>query len=912
MPRLRLLAHAALLACSLPVMAQEAVPVEGKLDRVEITGSSIKRPVSEGAVSVQIITKEDMQKAGITTAAEMVATLSSASNSLTDGSSITTGGWKDQTGFNSVNLRGLGTSSTLVLLNGRRMANFASPGDDAGVDLNNIPAAAIERVEVLLDGASAIYGTDAIGGVVNFITRKDYQGLQLDAYGGKTSEDGAGKRSFSIAGGVGDLARDGFNLMAVIDTQRTGRLDTAQRKFISELEIPKRLPWLLSGVTYPANVRITSDQRDYLNDHGFTIGGQPIVNRTINLTVPNCAPPASLYLPNGIGGVNACTYDFMRDLELYPKTEKSNAFGRGVFRLGSDHELFIEASYSKAKSWYVGTSNRINADYDIANIPALAATGIADALPDDRIVTVQTRMIEAGKRTSELTSTGSRILVGMNGTVSAWDYNWAYNHSVNSVRDHDGQGYLLYDKIYDGILAGSINPFGPSSAAGLAIIKNSGVNEDVRGARGSMDSFDIKATRTLAKLAGGDMGLALGAEVRREAARSWASDLLISDNIMGDATPGDAQFTNNSRRVWAVFGEVVAPITKQLELQFAVRHDQYQRVGGTTNPKLGLLYSVTPTFVLHASAGTGFRAPSMNDLYRPTKTSTTALLPDPVCMAENGNDLSFCADYWPTRVYSNANLKPERSRQFALGGQWQATPEWSGGLDYWNIAKRDIISTIGDDVILGNLAKYGNLVHRYNQDGNPLCDYDPDDSAICYIDLKKENRGRQKSSGLDITLQFKSRPTDWGRFGAKLVGTLTLRSQEQTGNEDPYVSNLGKFVTDGVVQRWRHRLTLDWEKGAFSVALSNTYLAGYNDQNSAIDTDTGLYVDPNKVKAYSLWDMSAAWEATKALTLRVGVKNMFNTSPPFSNQAYYFISGYDPSYTDPRGRFMFLSGSYKF
>ena len=130
---------------------------------MEVTGSAIKRIDAETALPVQIITREAIDKAGVTTAAELMSKISASSNNLTDGVSIGTGGFRDQMGFNSANLRGLGTSSTLVLLNGRRMANFASPGDDSGVDLNNIPAAAIQRVEVLLDGASAIYGTDAIG-----------------------------------------------------------------------------------------------------------------------------------------------------------------------------------------------------------------------------------------------------------------------------------------------------------------------------------------------------------------------------------------------------------------------------------------------------------------------------------------------------------------------------------------------------------------------------------------------------------------------------------------------------------------------------------------------------------------------------------------------------------------------------
>ncbi|KAI1691060.1 tonB-dependent receptor plug domain-containing protein [Ditylenchus destructor] len=305
-----------------------------QLQRVQVTGSAIKRLAGEGALPVQTLTRNDIVKAGVTTAAELMATVSAMSNALTDGVSIGTGGFKDQMGFNSANLRGLGTSSTLVLLNGRRLANFASPGDDNGVDLNNIPAAAIERVEVLLDGASAIYGTDAIGGVINFITRKDYQGLQLDVYGGVADEGGASKRTASIAAGHGDIDRDGFNVMGVLDFQRTGSLRTSQRKFIDDLRIPERLPHLLSSAGFPGNIRLSGDQFDYLSDpaNGFTLNGKTISSRQINLSIPQCQAPHTLYLPAGIGGVERLHLRLHARSELYPKRTRAASWAAACSR----------------------------------------------------------------------------------------------------------------------------------------------------------------------------------------------------------------------------------------------------------------------------------------------------------------------------------------------------------------------------------------------------------------------------------------------------------------------------------------------------------------------------------------------------------------------------------------------------
>ena len=246
-------AHAALLSFTLQAAAQEP-------QRVEITGSSIKRLASETALPVQTIQRADIDKAGVTTAAELLRNISASAASLTDGASITdnTGG---QRGFNGANLRGLGVSSTLVLLNGRRLANFASPGDAAGVDLNSIPAGAIQRVEILKDGASAIYGTDAIGGVINFITRQDYEGVDLGLHAARTQEGGPGKTTGTLSGGYGNLSRDRFNVFGVFDVQQLDSLRSTQRDFLKQRPLADTVPFYMSSRPYPGNLRQQSKDR---------------------------------------------------------------------------------------------------------------------------------------------------------------------------------------------------------------------------------------------------------------------------------------------------------------------------------------------------------------------------------------------------------------------------------------------------------------------------------------------------------------------------------------------------------------------------------------------------------------------------------------------------------------------------
>jgi iron complex outermembrane recepter protein len=887
---------AALALTATGALAQTSAP----MPRVEITGSAIRQIESETPLPVQIVTREQIDKAGVTTAAELMTRISANVGGLTDGVSINVGG--DQRGLNSANLRGIGTSSTLVLLNGRRMANFASPGDESGVDLNNIPAAALARVEVLLDGASALYGTDAIGGVINFITRKDFRGVEVNAYRGATDEGGAGKKAATISAGVGNLQDDGYNVFAVFDVQSTEALRSSQRSFIPELRIPERLGHLLSGFTGPANIRLTPAQRDHLQEIGFQLNGRPITNRLINLSIPQCSPPANLYLPAGTGGVDACTYDYMGDTELYPKSNKQNFLSRGVLKLDANNQVYAEVALSRARTNYVGSSARVTAYIDASRVPALAGTGL-ETLEDDDVpgeLELRMRLSEAGNRTSELTSESQRYVLGLTGTVAGWDYDIGVNHSVNTVKDKDGHGYVLYDQLQEGIASGLINPFGPSGAEGRALLDRIHVNEVVRHAKGTMDSVDFKASRPVYALAGGDLALAVGGEVRRERTDFTPSALLMSDNINNDAAPEGGRATSDSRRVQAVFGELQAPFTKQWQGQLSARYDHYENVGGALSPKVGVSYTPDKRLMLRGSAGRGFRAPSMTDLYRPTVYSSTATLPDPVYCATVENNYADCANNWDTRRYSNADLKPERSKQFSVGAVMEPSKNVTASIDYWNIRRTDLISEIGDDIILGNLAKYGDLVHR------------DEDGYIDYIEMHKENRGAQVARGIDLMVDVHGVDTAIGTFGGRLNGTYVLKSKVQTGPGDPFVSNLGRFVTDMVVQRWRHTISLDWERGPLSATLSNTFSTGYEDQNSAINLDNGTVVAPNRVTSYSLWDLSGAWTVTPAWKVRAGVQNMFDRSPPYSNQAYFFISGYDPTYTDPRGRRFYASVNYAF
>ena len=905
---------AALLASG-PAAAQDAAGT-----RVEITGSSIKRIDGESVLPVETIRREDINKLGVTTAAELLQKITANVGGLTDGVSITDQSGA-QRGFNGANLRGLGVSSTLVLLNGRRLANFASPGDNAGVDLNNIPSGAIQRVEVLKDGASAIYGTDAMGGVINFITRKDYQGVDLGLYALKTQQGGAGKTSVNLSAGFGDLAKDRFNVFAAVDLQKLDPLRSSQRDFIQQYDLPGRLAPQLSSNPFPANVDLTAAQLAALNAfvagnpttalRGSGPGGSwvPVVPgssaRRVNFAKGSCtggANPNSV-APTSLGGTEGCAYNYMGDTEVYPKSDKANLISRATFQLSENHQLFAEALFSKTETDYAAspaTSGNIAASVGVTLPASLqAVTGITTP------VAFRFRLSDAGARTSRVQSEATRLLLGATGSVAGWDYDAALNRSVNKATDENLSGWVSNSRMRAGLASGAYNPFVPQTAAGKAFMDSIQLSGAARVAEGTTTILDGKFSRALARLAGGDMVLAVGLETRKEETEFRATDVLKSNDVVGDRSTSGALLadTSHERDVQGLYAELVAPFTKQWEAQFALRHDRYGGVFDTatnatsakldsTNPKLGISYRPDRTLLARASFGTGFRAPSISELFRPVRAGVTAsFVRDPV----SGEIGQLFVDR-----FSNAALKPEKSKQFSLGVVFEPSRNWSGSLDYWTIRKTDIISEIGEETIFSNPVYYNDpaIVRRT---GGGFVDV---------ITVKKENRGKLNTAGLDLAVRWTGESGAWGRFGAGLAGTLVTEYEFATDPRSPLVDGLGRFRDDKAVQRWRHKLNVDWDFGDVGLTLAHTYLSGYRDQN--VEGLAAPEWNNRDVEAYSLWDLSGSYRFSKSLRLRAGVLNLLDTAPPFTNQARYFQVTWDSTYGDPRGRSVYLNLQYRF
>ncbi|MBV8501852.1 MAG: TonB-dependent receptor [Paucibacter sp.] len=856
-----------------------------QLTRVEVTGSSIKRLDGETALPVQVITHAEIERSGSTTASELLAKVSASAAALTDGASFTD--VPGQRGFNGANLRGVGVSSTLVLLNGRRLANFASPGSNAGVDLNSIPAAAIARVEVLKDGASAIYGADAIGGVINFITRNDYQGGDLALYSYATQHGGAGKNSATLSVGIGNLATDRYNLMAVLDYQGTDSLRATQRNWVGSAYEPDINLDVSSSNTFPANVRRT------------TPSGGPTGPR-LNPSTPNCNPPSTVYAPGSFVGASACLYDYMHATEISPESKRTSLITRGQLSLNAENTLYAEALVNQTDTTYrISPATLTNLNYPVSG-PYYPTTLIST---NQTPLRVSMRMEVLGPRTNEVDANAQRLLIGAKGTWGEWDYDTALNHSVNTVDDIYLSGYVRASAFNAAFLSGEINPFGPTGADGLALLNAARVSDKARHSVGTTDSVDLKATRDLFAMAGGNAAVALGLEIRNEKLDFTPSALLAAGELRGDAA---TTAFSGSRRVDAAYAEFSLPVFKKFEAQLALRTDHYSDFGSSTNPKLGLRWNPAKEVVVRGSYGTGFRAPSLSDLYSPSYLDVTnGVYNDPLgCIKVGSIDNTQNPDYCgiqPNKLYGGSPaLKPEKSKQFSLGTVYEPSPALTTSLDYWRIAKTDVIVAPEDSYFSDPLR---NAAYITRGPADPALGGIP--GPITQIDSRLRNDGSLATSGLDLSVAWRAPQNSIGKFAVTLNGTyvLSYKSQE-TGA--PVVSGVGIYVNDQVIQRWRHTLTFDFDRGPWSATLQQTFYQGYKDQNPMPDGSD------HWVKAYSLWDFSSSYAVTKSLRLRAGIKNLFDTNPPRSNQIFSFLAGYDPSYTDPRGRAFYLAANYKF
>ncbi len=905
----------AMTVATAPALAQQAQ----KIEKIEVTGSNIKRIEGESALPVTVISREDISRTGATTAEELLKTVSAAGPG---GYSLANGiGESGRPGTATVSLRGLGDTNTLILLNGRRLANYAFSITGGSTNLNQIPVSAIERVEVLKDGASAIYGTDAIGGVINFILRKDFTGIELTAYGTKTEHGGGNQRRYSALLGFGDLNKQRFNVIVNLDYQKDDPLKASERLSFTGTGIRPDMGFAqTSSRTAPAN---------------FTFNGTSYNTSAAT----GCVPALGSFHVDGSGN-NApsrlnCIQDFSAVLDIYPPSERKGIFTRGTFQLASDHQLFAEYHLQKNKITYAISETPMVPDgggnwFYPANgrfypTSFVAANGLT--INPTGPLSAAWRMKATGRRTERVDTEEQRLVAGAQGSIIGWDYNAAYAHSESKASDTYVDGYVNAALLRPIFNSGNINIFSstPLPQDQVDLLAPTKILQKIREAKTKVDSFDGKVSKELWETRNGPLALAVGAEHRKEKLTDDVDPIFSSGNILGGG--GSFQNQDAKRDVTGVFAELNIPLMRNLETQLAARYDKYSDFGSTLNPKIAMRWTPTKTILVRGSYSTGFRAPTLSDLFYPQfQGNTSGSHNDPVrCPGGNAIGLfvdtpNECDIQFNNISGGNRNITPEKSRQWTLGVIFEPTPASSVGADFWSIRRRNSIQTIGDGTIFdsyGAVDPVGALgyFNRFARDAAGHCLSDIAGSpatpanipcAIQTVNQFQQNLGKYNTSGIDFsgTLRFPS--SGFGQLSLRAEGTYVLQYRYQVAIDGPYIDNNGIFTTDnGAVSRWRHYASLNWRNGPFTASVAQSFTLGYAD-----DTTNGN--PPRRVASYETWDLQGGWDGWKGLSLVLGIRNVLDRDPPASANSQNFQVGYDAKYTDPRGRTYYATLKYLF
>jgi iron complex outermembrane receptor protein len=875
-----------------PPPAPEAQPMQ----RVEITGSSIKRLASETSLPVTTVRAADFIKQGLATAQDVLATIPMNQTSEVGSSAVGAG----TGGRATADLRGLGGNKTLVLLNGRRLANHPYFADS--VDLNIIPVTALDRVEILRDGASAVYGTDAVGGVINFITKRSYKGASVAVEDYEPLRTGGGaEQRFNLSGGYGDLSRDGYSMFGVVDWHQQTALRSTDRGYSSTGILPAHGLFQDSRTTFPANFFAAAA------NNGEGLSGNPYF---ANGCVAPGTPPTRTGRPSNIPAIDGsplCEFDFVQFIDNIPKTSQFNAMAKLNMQFGPDHLGSIEFMHGRATTLSrvapppmtnLGITMTAASRYYPGNASGLVPA--VDGLNGEDL-DISWRPLESGQRENFDSSTTDRLLASMEGALAGWDYNTALYHSLGKARSSFQHGYLSDQRIIDGVGAGILNPFGfQDTPEGQAYLANSQLIGEYLHARINSTAFDAHASRELAKLDGGSLGFALGLEARHDKATYSVNRPLASQ--ASSSGFADAQNQAGSRSIYAIFAEVNAPITKELELNVAAREDKYTDVGHTFNPKVSVRYQPVKPVLLRASFNKGFRAPTLFDLFGPQSiTNSSDNHDDPrLCpggVAQPGtNPNVVCGQQQFVRQGGNPNLQPEHSRNYSGGVVFEPVPTLTLSADYWNIKVKDLIQALPEQTIFGDPVKYADLF-VYNDAGN----------ALLYVIDNTANLGELHTDGIDLSLLYRMPKNPLGTLTISADGTYVNTYKYQNERGGGFVNNAGRYTGPNPIFRWRHNVLITLNTGDWLFNLSNRYLSHYVDQNTA--NDPGF---ENNVKHYSTWALSTTYTGNKQFELTAGIKNLLDQAPPFSNQVTNFQFGYDPRYTDPLGRTLYMRLVYKF
>lgn len=820
-------------------------------ERVEIVGSAIKRVQQEGPAPVELITRREIERTGATSVNELIRSI--ASIDVFDQGEISS---NSPAGSGTANLamRGLSSSNLLILLNGRRLpvnALYDSSGAGAAVDINMIPISAIERIEILKDGGSAIYGADAVAGVINFVTKRDFQGVEARAGYGISSRSDADETTAGFSAGFGDLSKDRFNVFLGVDYFKR---DPILRK---DRDISKSVDFRRLG---------GNDNRST-----FAPSGNYVSNVTLGTLSPyNACPPENLNV--------TCRYDFNASiLSGYNGADRLSTMGLGSFMVTPDIRAFVEVIYAKTKDRF-----EAHPAPDIFFAPAGSnpPPAEADATPfgaPPGFFLLAGRFMQGGGRLTEREATTLHTATGLEGTNFGLDWKVSVGRGVSEVTNQDS-GYYNQPDFFNAVFAGQIDP--TSNANDPALVESLKVRP-LREGKSNVEYFNAQVGGEIVQMPAGPLQYAVGLQTSREKLTDTPDPLTQQGLVLGSIQQAPV---SASRRLNAAFVEFSIPVVRNVETQIAGRYDDYPTESKTSG-KAAIKWQVLPNLMFRGSFTESFRAPALKQLFGAQEEGAINITDDDLCVILGATPPCNISAFQVNG--SNPNLIAEKGNTVNIGAVFDIGTAMSASVDFWRIHKKDNISTptIATAIEEGRIENTGGRLRVFTN---------------------LQNIAELTTSGVDVDARLRLPGTAIGNISFR--DAMTYYYHQQTRNSAG--EDWAEFVDTYLIPRWRNVFSINVESGPWSTVAALRSVGGFYDT----DRPWPL-VTQRRVPAHNEVDTQVTYSGMKSLTLTGGIKNVFDAMPPFSaqnaNSNQYSQQGFAELYTS-RGRFYYVSVAYKF
>ena len=891
------------------VIAQDTPAAQPQAQTVTVTGSNVRRTDSETPSPVQVMTAQDIKNSGYTSVGDVLHNITAnnmGSLSQSAPSAFAAGG-------SGVALRGLTVGATLVLIDGHRMASYPMPDDGERdfVDISSIPIDAIERIEVLKDGASAVYGSDAIAGVVNVILKKQFTGLTMSAETGLSSHGDGATQHASITGGIGDLSKDGQNAYLSVEVRHANSILLKNRPYLA------RTDWTPYGTAALPGANLTQG-----TDSGSSSGASSGAGSGTGYLLDANGNPTDYYpgCTQAQAQADQCGYKNPYQT-LSPSTTNLDIMGRYTKNLAGGWQANFQGSMLRSEAHQVGLYNNaaatgvgLGGNGGGLNLfhfgPGSAPT---PAFPDSFPFVLSVPANYPGNTTGDTASlvydfldigpleqttvtTSYRAVAEIAGSIGDWDINGSAGYTRAATKA-SFYHYIDFPALQDALNDSSYLVGGTNSQAELNTVAPGASSTSTN----DLYFVSARAGTSLADLPGGPLGLSIGADFMHR----QLHELFPPSFVNGSQAIGIYSFAEGKQTVSAAYAELVAPVTKQLELDVAGRVDHYDLTGTSATPKAGFKFTPVQEFTLRGTFSKGFRAPNPAEVGDAGSTSGfVGNLHDPVYCPGGvpqtnlpAGMLDPCNIALQELQLSAPHLKPEKSTSFTLGTIFEPNKTYSATLDYYHITIRNQIISVGQLGQLGldDAAQLGTTIYR---DAN---------QNILYDTYPFINANTTTTSGVDLDVVGKYDLHEAGHLKAEVQVSYMLQydltaqgvTYHLAGTHGP------AFVSEDTgTPRTRGAFSLTWDKGPFEIEGTVNYISHYgvNDPSeempdcaSALGSvfpqpDPANPVQPPSrfchVGSFTELNVVARYNWDEHLQLHAGVTNLLNKKAPYDLQTF--------------------------